>query len=83
MQNTDGAGEVAIPLKPFAVPIAKARELLADKAISEIYVLAGRGQLELLKDGHKTVVTLASIEHYMRSLPPAQIKPYARKKAAA
>jgi hypothetical protein len=61
-------------LRPHAVPLKKARELLGNKAISEIYSAGGRGELEFLKDGHKTLVTLASIERYMHGLPPARIK---------
>jgi hypothetical protein len=68
--DRDTAGDFAPPLTPFAVPIRRARELLAGKAVSEIYALAGRGRLELLKD-----------ESYMRSLPPAKIKPYTRRAA--
>lgn len=71
---TDATSTDTPSLTPFAVPLKKARELLGNKAVSEIYLAAGRGELEFLKDGAKTLVTVASIDRYMRSLPPAQIK---------
>jgi hypothetical protein len=61
-------------LKPVAVPIKTARLLLGGKARSEVYAAIGRGQLVALKDAKKTLVTVASIEAYMASLPPAKIK---------
>ena len=62
-------------LKPFAVPLrGKARELLGDKAVSQIYEEAARGKLELVKDGKKTLVTLRSIEAYVAAWKPAKVK---------
>ncbi len=60
-------------LKPRAVPIRDARKLLGNKARSEVYREVGRGNLDAVKDGNKTLITLASIERYMASLPPAKI----------
>ena len=58
--------------KPFAVPIREAGSLLGDKARSEIYAEVGRGRLVAVKDASKTLITLESIERYMRSLPPRE-----------
>jgi hypothetical protein len=65
-------------LRPYAVPVAKARALLGDKAASTLYVDAARPdgdplKLNLIKDGNKTLVTLESIERRQRALPPAKI----------
>lgn len=71
-------------IKPFAVSIAEARALLGGKSRSEIYVAAGRGELQFVKDGGKTLVVLESIEHRQRSLPPLKVKSAApRSKNAA
>ena len=62
-------------LKPSAVIIPKAQVLLGDKSRSELYEEIGLGNLEAVKDGKKTLITVESIERYMRNLPPAVIKP--------
>jgi len=62
-------------LKPIAVSIPVARKLLGDKARGPLYDAIGEGRLEALKDGGKTLITMASIERYMTTLPPAKIKP--------
>ena len=58
-------------LKPRAVPIKTARVLLGNKARSEIYEAAKRGELDLVKDGFRTLVTLQSIESYQAKWPRA------------
>jgi hypothetical protein len=64
-------------IKPFAVPLrGEGRRLLGNKAVSEIYEAAGRGELELVKDGGRTLITLRSIEQYCSKWTPAQIKKY-------
>jgi len=65
-------------LKPHAVTIKVARRLLADKARSEIYKAVHRGDLDAIKDGVRTLITLASIESYMTRLPPAKFQPLRR-----
>jgi hypothetical protein len=62
-------------LQPFAVPLRVARQLLGDKAHSSVYEAIGRGELDAVKDGVKTLITLESIRRYMTSLPAAKIKP--------
>jgi hypothetical protein len=70
-------------LKPFAIPLrGKARELLGNKAVSEIYEEVAAGRLELLKDGKRSLITLRSIEAYVAGWKPARIKKYARKQVA-
>jgi hypothetical protein len=68
------------PLRPYAVTLKIARVLLGNKAISEIYEDGGRAEddpkkLDLIKDGSKTLVTMASIDRRYALLPPAKIKP--------
>lgn len=63
-------------LKPFAVNIQTARELLGRKSRSYIYEAAGRGELDLVKDGGKTLVTVELIERRQQSLPRLEVKPF-------
>ena len=66
-------------LKPFAVKIPAASQLLGDKARSEIYELLAAGLLDGVKDGTRTLITVASIERYLAALPPwrtAKGKPF-------
>lgn len=68
------AGTEDFPIKPYAVPIRTAQVLLGDKSRREIYVEVGRGNLVALKDGRKTLLTMASTESYVASLPVAKFK---------
>jgi hypothetical protein len=77
MTDTDAAA--LSPLKPYAVPIKKAQELLGGKARSEVYKAVGDGELDAVKDGAKTLITVASIERRQANLPAAVIKPSSAK----
>jgi hypothetical protein len=50
----DNTDDTLLAALTYAVPIKVARSALGDKARSEIYEAAGRGELVLVKDGHKT-----------------------------
>jgi hypothetical protein len=63
------------PLEPVAVSIPIAQHLLGDKSHSALYELLGRGELDAIKDGTKTLITLESIRARMARLPRAKIKP--------
>jgi hypothetical protein len=71
MSSTDK--NIFAELKPHAVPIRVAQMLLGNKARSELYKQVGLGNLDALKDGNKTLITVASIERYIAALPPAKI----------
>jgi hypothetical protein len=73
MSDTDLPERTA--LKPFAVTIGRARELLAGKGRTQIYEAISSGELDAIKDGNRTLITVASIERYMAALPPAKFKP--------
>jgi hypothetical protein len=60
---------------PIAVPLPEARRLLGNMARSKVYDLLGKGMLVGLKDGKKLLITTASIEAHMQSLPRAAIAP--------
>jgi hypothetical protein len=62
------------PLPPLAVSISDARKALGNKSRSEVYAAVGRGELDALKDGAKTVITTASIVNYYSRMRPAKIK---------
>ena len=66
-------------LEPFAVPLKEARRLLGDMSHSRIYDIIGRGELEAVKDGGKTLITTRSIRARQEALPRAKIKPTVRK----
>jgi hypothetical protein len=61
-------------LRPLVVTVSVARKLLGDKSRSEIYEAIGRNDLEALKDGAKTLISVLSIERYLAALPAAKIK---------
>ena len=56
-------------LKPFAVPIPVAKGLLF-KSRTGIYDAISKGLLEVVKDGPRTLIVLASIEKYSARLKP-------------
>jgi hypothetical protein len=61
-------------IEPFAVPLKEARRLLGNKSHGATYAAIGRGELEAVKDGKKTLITLRSIRARQESLPSAKIK---------
>jgi hypothetical protein len=69
------AQDAAFDSLTHAVTIARAQKALGDKARSEVYAAASRGELDLVKDGAKTLVTVESIRRYQASRPRAVIKP--------
>jgi hypothetical protein len=69
-------------VQPFAVTITDTQLILGGKARSEIYKAIGRGDLDALKDGSKTLIVVASIVRYCGRMRPAQIKPPLAKKTA-
>jgi hypothetical protein len=70
-------------IKPIHVSVKKAAEI-QDTCPSEIYQQLARGELEAVKDGARTKITLESIERRAASLPKANIKLYVpRTKRAA
>jgi hypothetical protein len=68
------------PMQPFAVPIPDAQRILGSKARSQIYNAVGRGELDAVKDGSKTLIVVASIVRYCGRMQAAQIKPPVAKK---
>jgi hypothetical protein len=66
-------------IEPFAVPILEAARLLgrgrkARGGRSSICELLARGELDAVKDGRLTLVTMASIRRLHASRPPAVFK---------
>jgi hypothetical protein len=58
----------------YAVPIKVAQSVLGHKSRSGVYEAAVRGELVLVKDGGKTLVTVASIRAYQAKWPRANVK---------
>jgi hypothetical protein len=58
---------------PFAAPIADAQRILGRKARSQVYEAIGRGELDAVKDGGKTLI-IVSIIRYCSRIQPAKIK---------
>jgi hypothetical protein len=69
MTHIDQLAVSGAPLRPHAVSLKETSRLLGDKAPSVIYALLAEGKLTALKDGRKTLVTIASIDAYMLNLP--------------
>jgi hypothetical protein len=65
-------------LEPFAVSLKVARRLCGDMSRSRIYDALGRGELEAVKDGRKTLITMRSIRARQENLPRANIRPASR-----
>ena len=62
------------PMRPYAVTIRDVRQILGGKARSQIYQAIGRGELDAVKDGSKTLIVVASIVRYCGRMRPAQVK---------
>lgn len=67
----------ASPPEPYAVDIREARRLLGNKGRTQIYEAITAGELDAIKDGTKTLITLASIKRRQE----ACIKPRLRRRA--
>jgi hypothetical protein len=61
-------------LQPFAVPLHEAARLLGNKSRAGIYQAIAGGELEAIKDGRRTLITLRSIRARQESLPAADIR---------
>jgi hypothetical protein len=62
------------PLRPLTVGIKDAK-ILTGIGRSSIYEAIGRGELDAVKDGDRTLITMASIERRQAALPRAKIRP--------
>ena len=58
-------------LEPYAVRIPEAKRLLG-KCKTGIYQALWRGDLEAIKDGDSTLITVESIKRYQENLPRAE-----------
>jgi hypothetical protein len=58
----------------YAVSIKIAQAALGHKSRSGVYEAAVRGELDLVKDGGKTLVTVESIRAYQAKWPRANVK---------
>jgi hypothetical protein len=63
-----------LEFKPIAVRIDEARAMSGGISRDEIYRAIGRGELEAVKDGRRTLITVASLEARIRRLPRADIR---------
>ena len=58
--------------QPIMIQISKATRI-SGLSRTEIYRRIARGQLEAKKAGSRTLITFASLERHLASLPPASI----------
>jgi hypothetical protein len=72
----------SVLVEPFAVAVKDARPLLGNRSLSSIYEMLGRGELEAVKDGKRTLITIASIRARQESLPKATFGPSASRRRA-
>ena len=66
-------------LEPALVPISDGCAFLAVSQ-AEMYRLLGRGKVEGVKAGKRTLLKVTSLKAHAASLPPAKIKPPTRRK---
>jgi septal ring factor EnvC (AmiA/AmiB activator) len=80
-QQTDAltAWLATFTVEPFALSVAVTQQVLGDKALSTLYEAGARGDLEFIKDGAKTLITLASIKRYIAAMRPAVLTPTPRR----
>ena len=69
------------PPEPFALSVKDARPLLGNRSFSSIYEMLNRGELEAVKDGKRTLITLASIRARQEALPRAEFGAEPRRRA--
>jgi hypothetical protein len=74
MTTTNDHEREAVTLRPLAVSVAKAA-LILNSGESTIWEKLARGELDAIKDGTRTKITMASIERHAASWPKAQFKP--------
>jgi hypothetical protein len=58
----------------YAVPLQEAARLLGNKSRAGMYEAIAAGELEAIKDGRKTLITMRSICARQESLPPAKVR---------
>ena len=68
--------------EPFAVSVKDARPLLGNRSLSSIYEMLARNELTAVKDGKRTLITLASIRARQEALPKASFGPPAPRRRA-
>ena len=66
--------ETKASIKPYAVSVAKAAQIL-DSGESTIWEKLAKGQLTACKDGVRTKILMASIERHIATWPKAEFKP--------
>jgi excisionase family DNA binding protein len=70
-------------IKPITVSVQECARIIGISR-SMIYEAIGQGELDAVKDGDRTLVTMTSIERRQAALPRAKIKPpKIRKKGSA
>jgi excisionase family DNA binding protein len=69
-------------LKPFAVSVTEAARITASGE-STIWEKLAKGELDAVKDGGRTKVTMASIERHVASWPKAKFQPLKPRRRAA
>ena len=65
-----GAG---LAMEPLAVSIADAVKI-SGLSRSEIYRRGAAGDIEIVKNGSRSLVVVASIRRFLASLPPAELR---------
>jgi hypothetical protein len=67
------------PIQPLVVSVKKAAVIL-DAGVSKIWEMLASGELDAVKDGWRTKITMTSIERRVANLPRATFKPLAPRK---
>jgi hypothetical protein len=67
------------PIEPLLVSVKNAAAIL-DAGVSSVWEMLARGELDAVKDGARTKVTMASIKRRQANLPRAIFKAIALRK---
>jgi hypothetical protein len=78
--NKTAARELPELLTPLLVTVPQAAAMIA-RGISSIYVAIGDGKLKAVKSDRRTLIVVDSLHEYVAKLPPAKIRPTAKKTA--
>jgi len=80
--NKTAARELPELLTPLLVTVPQAAAMIG-RGVSSVYVAIGDGKIKAVKSDRRTLVSVASIREYVAKLPPAKIKPTAKKHETA
>jgi hypothetical protein len=71
--RADAGADSEPPIEPLVVSVKNAA-VICDAGVSTVWEMLARGELDAVKDGARTKVTMASIKRRQANLPRATFK---------